>query len=128
MSTMQQVEENLETASHSSIDQLQAQDLALVAEAQKAYESLAPIPCTQCEYCLPCPNGVSIPKIFAIYNEAIMYDEYGGSRWAYMNQIQADARADNCIECGECEAVCPQSIEIIDWLAKAHEVLQENEK
>ncbi len=128
MSTMQQVEENLETASHSSIDQLQAQDLALVAEAQKAYESLAPIPCTQCEYCLPCPNGVSIPKIFAIYNEAIMYDEYGGSRWAYMNQIQADARADNCIECGECEAVCPQSIEIIDWLAKAHEVLRENEK
>ncbi|QRN82273.1 aldo/keto reductase [Chloroflexota bacterium] len=128
MSTMQQVEENLETASHSGIDQLTAQDLALIAKAKEAYESLAPIPCTQCEYCLPCPNGVSIPKIFAIYNEAIMYDEFSDSRWIYMNQFSAEARADNCIECGECEAVCPQSIEIIDWLAKAHEVLQVNEK
>ncbi|MBG0786892.1 MAG: aldo/keto reductase [Anaerolineaceae bacterium] len=128
MSTMQQVEENLDTADQSGIGQLTAQDLALVEEAKEAYESLAPIPCTQCEYCLPCPNGVSIPKIFAIYNEAIMYDEYRGSRWAYMNQITAEARADNCIECGECEAVCPQNIEIIDWLAKAHEVLSAPQK
>ena len=125
MSMMQQVEENLDTASHSGIDRLKEEDLALVEEARKAYESLAPIPCTQCEYCLPCPNGVSIPKIFEVFNEAIMYDEFIGSRWAYMNQISAEARADNCIECGECEAACPQSIEIIDWLAKAHEALHE---
>jgi hypothetical protein len=123
MSTLQQVEENLETAALSGIGRLKEEDLALVGEVRKAYESIAPIPCTQCEYCLPCPNGVSIPRIFEIYNEAIMYDEYGGARWAYMNQVAADARADNCIECGECEAACPQSIEIIDWLAKAHEVL-----
>ena len=128
MSTIQQVEENLETASHSSVGLLKEQDLVLVEQARKAYESLAPIPCTQCEYCLPCPNGVSIPKIFEVYNEAIMYEEFSGSRWAYMNQIPAAARADNCVECGECEAACPQSIQIIDWLAKAHEALHEPQK
>lgn len=128
MSTIQQVEENLETASHSSMGLLKEQDLLLVEQARKAYESLAPIPCTQCEYCLPCPNGVSIPKIFEVYNEAIMYEEFSGSRWAYMNQIPAAARADNCVECGECEAACPQSIQIIDWLAKAHEALHEPQK
>ncbi|MBG0770581.1 MAG: aldo/keto reductase [Anaerolineaceae bacterium] len=128
MSTIQQVDENLETASHSSVGLLKEQDLALVEQARKAYESLAPIPCTQCEYCLPCPNGVSIPKIFEVYNEAIMYEEFSGSRWAYMNQIPAAARADNCVECGECEAACPQSIHIIDWLAKAHEALHEPQK
>ena len=79
MSTIQQVEENLETASHSSVGLLKEQDLVLVEQARKAYESLAPIPCTQCEYCLPCPNGVSIPKIFEVYNEAIMYEEFSGS-------------------------------------------------
>jgi hypothetical protein len=57
-----------------------------------------------------------------------MYNEFRGSRWAYANQIPAEARADNCIECGECEAACPQNIEIIDWLAKADEVLVEPEK
>lgn len=128
MSTIQQVDENLETASHSSVGLLKEQDLVLVEQARKAYESLAPIPCTQCEYCLPCPNGVSIPKIFEVYNEAIMYEEFSGSRWAYMNQIPAAARADNCVECGECEAACPQSIQIIDWLAKAHEALHETQK
>ena len=125
MSTLQQVEENLETASDSGVGRLTAQDLALVEEVRAAYEGLAPIPCTQCEYCLPCPNGVSIPKIFAIYNEATMYEEFGDARWAYANQIPAAARADNCIECGECEAACPQNIEIIDWLAKSHEILTE---
>lgn len=125
MSNLQQVEENLETASASGIGRLTEQDLVLVEEVRAAYEGLAPIPCTQCEYCLPCPNGVSIPKIFAIYNEATMYEEFGDAGWAYANQISAEARADNCIECGECEAACPQNIEIIDWLAKAHEILTE---
>ncbi|MCB2210468.1 aldo/keto reductase [bacterium] len=123
MSTMPQVEENLETASASAVGKLTEQDHELIAEVRKAYDSMAPIPCTQCEYCLPCPNGVAIPRIFEVYNEAVMYEELGGSRWAYNNQISPEARADNCIECGDCEAACPQNIEIIDWLAKAHEML-----
>jgi uncharacterized protein len=128
MSTMQQVEENLETASQSAVGKLTEQDHELIEEVKKVYDSLAPIPCTQCEYCLPCPNGVAIPRIFAIYNEAVMYDEYGGSHWAYNNQISPEARADNCIECGECEIACPQNIMIIDWLAKVHEVLSEPQR
>ena len=125
MSTMEQVKENIETASTSSIGKLRVKDLALIDEVREAYDSLAPIPCTKCEYCLPCPNGVAIPRIFEIYNEGVMYDEFAGARWAYHNQVRPEARADNCIECGECEAACPQSIQIIDWLAKAHEKLTE---
>jgi len=97
----------------------------LIAEVRNAYEGLAPIPCTQCEYCLPCPNGVAIPRIFELYNDAAAYDAWGHARWAYGEQTKPEERADNCIECGECEAVCPQHIEIIEWLAKAHEVLTE---
>jgi hypothetical protein len=55
-----------------------------------------------------------------------MYDEFEGVQWAYNNQFSSAAKADNCVECGECEAACPQSIQIIDWLAKAHEKLMEN--
>lgn len=128
MSTMPQVEENLETASASAIGKLSEQDHELIAEVRKAYDSITPIPCTQCEYCLPCPNGVAIPRIFEIYNETVMYEELDDSRWAYNNQISPEARADNCIECGDCEIACPQNIEIIDWLAKAHDLLAAPEK
>jgi len=41
----------------------------------------------------------------------------------YRDQVKPEEWADNCIECGECEEACPQQIEIIDWLAKAHEEL-----
>lgn len=123
MNTMADVEENLRLASEAEIGKLTENDHGFVAEARKAYSSLAPIPCTACEYCLPCPSGVSIPQIFEIYNEAVSFDAWGHGRWAYKNQIKPEAWADQCVECGECEAVCPQNIEIIDWLAKVHEAL-----
>jgi len=127
MSTMAQVEQNLVTASASGVGKLTEKDHALFEEARKAYAGLAPIPCTQCEYCLPCPNGVAIPRIFGLYNDAAAYDAWGHARWAYNEQMKPEEQADNCIECGECEAVCPQHIEIIDWLAKAHEIMKRKE-
>ncbi len=128
MNKMADVEENVALASEFVLGSLTDKDRELVNEARKAYESLAPIPCTQCEYCLPCPNGVAIPRIFEIYNDAAAYDAWGHARWAYNNQVRSEARADNCIECGDCEAVCPQNIQIIDWLAKVHEELAQPEK
>ncbi|MEA3326287.1 MAG: aldo/keto reductase [Chloroflexota bacterium] len=125
MNTMSDVEENLATASKAAVGSLTEDDQEIIKEAHKVYGSLAPIPCTQCEYCLPCPNGVAIPRIFDFYNDAVAYDAWGHSRWAYGNLLNADERADNCIECGECEVVCPQSIKIIEWLATAHERLGE---
>lgn len=128
MNCMADVEENIRLASEAEVGKLTEQDRELVAEAREAYASLAPIPCTQCEYCLPCQSSVAIPTIFEIYNDAVSFDAWGHGRWAYNNNIKVEARADNCIECGECEAVCPQQIEIIDWLARVHEELAETEK
>jgi predicted aldo/keto reductase-like oxidoreductase len=125
MSTLEQVEENLVTASESGVGKLTEGDHHLVDEARVAFSSLAPIPCTQCEYCLPCPSDVAIPRIFSIYNDAASYDSWGSGRWAYNNQVKPENRADNCVECGLCEEACPQHIQIIDWLAVAHEKLAE---
>ncbi len=127
MSAMEQVEENLISAGRSQIGGLNAEDEELIDKVRNAYHSLVPIPCTQCEYCLPCPSGVAIPRIFNLYNNAIMYDAAGGPRWAYANQVKAENRADNCTECGECEVACPQNIEIINWLKIAGEYLSAGE-
>jgi len=123
MSTLQQVRENLATAAQSSVGKLNEEDQQLIEEVREIYGSLAPIPCTQCEYCLPCPSGVAIPKIFEVYNDAFSYDSWKPARWHYNNMMKPETLADNCIECGECEAACPQQIEIIEWLATAHGAL-----
>ena len=123
MSAMEHVEENVALAEESAVGILTDADRALVAEERDAYKLLQPIPCTQCEYCLPCPSGVAIPRVFAAYNDAVAFDAWEQARWVYNTLIKAEERADNCIECGECEAACPQNIQIIDWLATAHDKL-----
>jgi predicted aldo/keto reductase-like oxidoreductase len=125
MSTMAQVEENVISASRSKPGILTAKDLALIDEIRQAYQGLSPIPCTACGYCQPCPNKVLIPDIFRIYNESIMYGDpvIGKMRYASPFGIQPEQRGDRCVECGNCEKVCPQKVTVIDWLKKAHELL-----
>ena len=122
MSTMEHVVENVANASRSDPGSLTDEELALIAQVREKYRELAPIPCTNCEYCLPCPQGVRIPYIFAQFNDAIMYDNLIRPRFNY-GWLGEGERADSCIECGDCQELCPQSIAIIEWLAKAHQML-----
>mgnify|MGYP006277359517 CR=1 FL=1 len=123
MSAMSHVRENVAAAERSQVGLLTQEEQELVREVREAYQALSLIPCTQCEYCLPCPNGVNIPRILQIYNDSIMYDkpEYGIK--GYNNWIPEEKRADQCEVCGECEEKCPQGIAISDWMEKIHQEL-----
>ncbi len=122
MSEMQHVTENVASAARSGIGTLTEAELALIEDVRAAYETMSPIPCTQCRYCLPCPNGVNIPRVFEIYNEAIMYQDVAGARTSYQ-WLKEEARADRCVACLQCEEQCPQHIEIVTWLKTARELL-----
>lgn len=52
-----------------------------------------------------------------------MFNAIGYGQYAYANWISEDQRADKCLECGECEAQCPQHIAIMEWLKKANREL-----
>jgi len=125
MSTMEQVVENVALADRYAVGNLSAGEMKLYDKIRKAYNSLSPVPCTGCRYCMPCPNKVEIPRIFQMYNDAVMYDDTRTSQMMYSGPFafQSDQRADNCVECGECLEKCPQNIDIPEWLKKAHEVL-----
>ena len=125
MSEMQHVEENLKSAANSGVGSLTAEELDLVDRASKTYRSLSPIPCTDCKYCMPCPSGVTIPRIFSIYNTFKMYGDDAGARRSYNQHTKPENRADQCVECGQCETACPQQIGIIDWLKEVHALLAE---
>ena len=121
MSTMEQVVENVQIASRSAPGMLTDEEIKLFDRVREAYEGLSPIPCTACGYCLPCPNGVEIPRNFQIYNDAMMYEDMRIGRFYYRGgRLEDGQRADQCTECGECVEACPQEINIPEWLKKIH--------
>ena len=130
MSTMEQVVENTEIAGRVEPGLLTTEELDIIDRVGEAYRSLRPIPCTGCAYCMPCPNGVEIPQIFQIYNDAMMYNnmQMGRFRYQMTDILKEEQRGDKCIECSQCLEACPQSISIPDWLKKAHEELIQSQQ
>ncbi len=119
MSTPRQVEENIESACRSGVDWLDQQERELIRRVQEKYQLLSPIPCTQCGYCLPCPQGVNIPVNLQLYNDATVFK--GNSALLCRNlyhSLPESERAAACETCGTCEEACPQGIEIGQLLAQ----------
>lgn len=134
MSSMDQVRQNIEFASNSRVGSLSVEELALFDQARQAYHDLTAVPCTGCGYCMPCSQGVDIPRNFATYNEGLMFNNPEPARGAYAwwkrshenNASNPDIRAAQCVQCGACEAKCPQSIPISRWMPVIHQALGEN--
>ncbi|MFZ5915891.1 MAG: aldo/keto reductase [Chloroflexota bacterium] len=122
MSAMEHVVENVASAAQSGPGTLTENDLALITRVRDAYWKLCPVPCTNCQYCLPCPSGVNIPRILELYNDAIMYGDDTRAPLAY-SWLKEDERANLCVACGDCLTRCPQQIDIPNWLIQAHELL-----
>lgn len=123
MNNLEQVKENIETVSHAKPDHLNPKEISLINRVKDIYEEKIQVGCTSCEYCLPCPEGVSIPNIFQIYNDYYVFGTEDDSKNRYKNYIDKEIDASKCVECGLCESMCPQNLEIIGYLKEAKEVL-----
>ena len=115
MSTMEQVEDNLKT--FQNFEPLSEEEEKLVEEVSDAIRARTNNGCTGCAYCMPCPNGVNIPRNFRIWNDYAMYGNKESTKWNY-NDLGESAQADQCVGCGQCEEVCPQKLSIREDLEK----------
>jgi predicted aldo/keto reductase-like oxidoreductase len=126
VTTLEQLKEDIEIFSKADAlpGCLSAPEKAILSEVKAKYESLASIPCTACEYCLPCPNGVQIPGVFSRYNDGVMFENFTQSKRGYYFMTKQKQDASQCAVCGECEEKCPQHIKIPELLKTAHESLK----
>ena len=110
--------------------------MKIVSKLRKTYSKFITIPCTNCEYCMPCPNSVNIPQNIRFLNDFIWFGEEQRERFEriYVNFLKTkeeleetggkgSGNASLCIECGECLEKCPQKIQIPEVLKKVDAIL-----
>lgn len=125
MSTMEQVQENVAAADKSQSGSFDTTELTFIEQVRNEFSKRAVIPCTKCNYCMPCPHGVIISWNFDLYNQEVIYEDPGFPRFVYNNFVKPENRASECIGCKACESRCPQQIKISEWMPKIEETLGE---
>ena len=119
MSDFEQVKDNAETASGEL--ELSYVENEAIKNAVAEYRKSKQIPCTACNYCDGCPVGIDIRSIFKAHNK----DAFSWSK----NNLKAEYeknKADECIRCGKCASVCPQSIDIPEELERIYRIITKN--
>ncbi|MDR3307302.1 MAG: aldo/keto reductase [Coriobacteriales bacterium] len=128
MSSMAQLAENLAVARDAVPGILTASDLKAFNNVVAAFEESYRVPCTGCNYCMPCPNKVNIPACFAAYNMSYTVGLVSGLQ-LYLTSVGMGDPAKNtgpgrCIKCGKCEQHCPQHIPVITSLESVKKRLE----
>ncbi|OUN14014.1 aldo/keto reductase [Flavonifractor sp. An91] len=110
MGSPEEADRNAEAAEHFS--PLTQEELA---ECDRIRKELGNEFCRRCNYCAPCPNGISIPNCFLMANYA---RKYGLADWAKARYDAMQYHAGSCVQCGACEKRCPYNLPIRDMLTK----------
>ena len=126
MNSLEMVQDNVKTASETSIGCLTEEDQAMLKQVVAAINATMKVGCTGCGYCMPCPKGVDIPGTFAAWNRYYGENKFSGFREYLMCTAlrKNTASASQCIGCGKCEKHCPQNISIRDMLKDARKDLE----
>ncbi len=123
MSNVEQMEDNLSYMK--DFKPLSEEEQEVIRKAQAILDSANEIPCTACHYCTEgCPMNINIPDIFAAMNEYARYHVEFHLGRNYTMATAGHGKASDCIQCGQCESVCPQQLPIIELLQKAAETAE----
>jgi predicted aldo/keto reductase-like oxidoreductase len=122
-----QLEENLSLAEAALPNNFSDPQLQAIADVKEEFNKSYKIPCTGCNYCMPCPVKINIPACFEAYNKSYAVGR-GAGVYAYMMTVGALGEfphyASDCSDCGKCVKECPQNIDITKDLKAVKRRLQ----
>ncbi|MEG0291108.1 MAG: aldo/keto reductase [Anaerovoracaceae bacterium] len=125
MSTEEQLDENLKTFETIEANSLSMEDIALIDKVSAKYNELIKYSCTGCQYCLPCPSGLNIPKLIDLLNDFYIYEGSDKTIDDYNMRTGGEVLPEACISCHKCEEICPQSLNISNIMNECHTVFSE---
>ncbi len=115
MSNVEQMADNLSFMKN--MKPLDEKEQEIIAKAQKIIKEEVIIPCTACHYCTDgCPMNIPIPEIFDVANDNMLAWGAPPAKGGYAAATKDKGKASDCVSCGQCEAACPQGINIISLL------------
>ena len=96
---------------------LDEKENAAVKKVCEIFRNLGAIPCTACRYCTEvCPQGISIPDLFACLNAKRIFNNWNTAYYYNNIHTKNGGKASDCLECGLCEGICPQHLNIRELL------------
>jgi predicted aldo/keto reductase-like oxidoreductase len=115
------IAENIKAAETAFPCSMKRSELTVIKNVAESFRALMKVPCTGCQYCMPCPYGVNIPSTFRIYNDYYMFGDEQRSRAMYAMMLMGGltgkrSDASLCKECKKCMERCPQHIAIPEKL------------
>ena len=120
MSNLEQMEDNI--ASMREFTGLTEKEKQVLKTARGELGKIPLIPCTTCNYCAKvCPAGIGISGSFTALNYLTLYGDKAAAahQEEWLVKSHGKKKAAECLQCGACEAVCPQHISIREELKKA---------
>ena len=118
MNDVSQIEENTLLAK-TLPGSMSSEELKIIDQVIAIFSESYKIPCTGCNYCLPCPANINIPNCFAAYNTSYAIGYIAGmTQYATGTSVFTDKPMSilHCTKCGKCEKACPQDIKIVKCL------------
>lgn len=125
MSNMAQLADNISYMEN--FESLSAPEHEILGRAKEIINATIAIPCTACRYCEgDCPQNISVSTYFSLYNAHVLDANklWSVQKSYYQNFTKKFGKASDCIECGQCEAHCPQHIEIMASLKLVAEAFE----
>lgn len=118
MNSQEMVEENIRVADSSEANAFNDADFKLFSDVKAILDEKIKVPCTGCNYCMPCPFGVDIPTCFSTYNDREIEGKFSAiGKYIMQTSLKSEAsNASLCTQCGVCEVHCPQKIAIREEL------------
>lgn len=95
----------------------------MFAEVERVFCASYKVPCTGCNYCMPCPQKLDIPRILRYFNDWNIYEQNPSTKLEYETWIPAGRHASDCIGCKACEEKCPQHLPISQAMKEAAEAM-----
>lgn len=121
MTYMEHLEDNL--LSFCPLKPITEEEKSFLSEMVDEMMRNPDIPCTGCQYCMPCPYGINIPGVFGYYNRHKGDKEYFVK--GYDKEVEKERQADHCINCGTCLKMCPQHINIPEQMLKVNDFVEQ---